>query len=202
MTVAANKPLHLDNKVPEDDFKKAFDSTLGSGRVYLRDGFGSIDPDQLLNDIRYLVKTNEVRWIVLDHLSILLSGNESTDERKLIDVVMTKLRSFTEECGVGMILISHLRRAQGDKGHEDGASVSLGQLRGSHAIAQLSDIVIALQRDISAGNGQSQLVVLKNRFSGRTGPAGKLTYGQETGRLLPALFDDKPTTTPATYEDF
>ena len=202
MTVAANKPLHLDNKVPENDFKKAFDSTLGSGRVYLRDGFGSIDPDQLLNDIRYLVKTNEVKWIVLDHLSILLSGNESTDERKLIDVVMTKLRSFTEECGVGMLLISHLRRAQGDKGHEDGASVSLGQLRGSHAIAQLSDIVIALQRDISAGDGQSQLVVLKNRFSGRTGPSGRLIYGQDTGRLIPALLDDKPTTTPATYEDF
>ena len=202
MTVAANKPLHLDNKVPEDDFKKAFDSTLGTGRVYLRDGFGSIDPDQLLNDIRYLVKTHEVGWIVLDHLSILLSGNESSDERKVIDVVMTKLRSFTEECGVGMLLISHLRRAQGDKGHEDGASVSLGQLRGSHGIAQLSDLVVALQRDISAGDGQSQLVVLKNRHSGRTGPAGKLTYGQETGRLTEALFDEKPTITPATYEDF
>ena len=58
---------------------------------------------------------------------------------------MTKLRSFTEECGVGMILISHLRRAQGDKGHEDGASVSLGQLRARTQSRSL-DIVIALQR--------------------------------------------------------
>ena len=131
MTVAANKPLHLDNKIPENDFQKAFDQTLGSGRVYLRDGFGSVDPDQLLNDVRYLVKTNEVKWIVLDHLSILLSGNESNDERKMIDITMTKLRSFVEETGIGMILISHLRRVQGDKGHEDGAAVSLGQL-GAH----------------------------------------------------------------------
>ena len=177
MTVEANKPLHLDNKIDETEFKRAFDKTLGSGRVYLRDGFGSVDPDQLLNDVRYLVKTNEVKWIVLDHLSILLSGNESNDERKMIDITMTKLRSFVEETGIGMILISHLRRVQGDKGHEDGASVSLGQLRGSHAIAQLSDLVVALQRDISAGDNRSELVVLKNRFNGQTGPAGKLSYG-------------------------
>ena len=38
---------------------------------------------------------------------------------------MTMLRSFCEETGVGMILISHLRRSQGDKGPEDGAKISL-----------------------------------------------------------------------------
>ena len=202
MTVEANKPLHLNNEIPEKDFQRAFDSTLGSGHVYLRDGFGSVDPDQLLNDVRFLVMNHEVKWIVLDHLSILLSGNETSDERKLIDVVMTKLRSFVEETGIGMILISHLRRAQGDKGHEDGASVSLGQLRGSHSIAQLSDVVCALQRNISSGDNAAELVVLKNRFNGSTGPAGKLSYGTDTGRLTQALFDDSTTSTPATYDDF
>lgn len=201
MTVAANKPLHLNNEIPTEDFESAFRDTLGSGHVYLRDGFGSVDPDSLLNDIRFLVKTNEVQWIVLDHLSILLSGNESNDERKMIDIVMTKLRSFVEETGIGMILISHLRRNQGDQGHEDGAKVSLGQLRGSHSIAQLSDLVIALQRNISAGDSRSELVVLKNRFNGQTGPAGQLAYNQETGRLAPALFDATDST-PPTYDDF
>ena len=115
---------------------------------------------------------------------------------------MTKLRSFVEQTAVGMIFISHLRRTQGDKGHEDGASVSLGQLRGSHSIAQLSDLVVALQRDISSGDNRAELVVLKNRFNGSTGPAGKLSYGSETGRLTQALFDDSTTSTPATYDDF
>ena len=203
MTVAANKPLHLNNEIPKEDFESAFRDTLGSSHVYLRDGFGSVDPDSLLNDIRFLVMNHEVKWIVLDHLSILLSGNESNDERKLIDIVMTKLRSFVEETGIGMILISHLRRVQGDKGHEDGASVSLGQLRGSHSIAQLSDLVVALQRDISSGENRAELVVLKNRFNGQTGPAGKLAYGTETGRLTEALFDESSTsTTPTDYGDF
>jgi twinkle protein len=82
MTVAANKPLHLNNEIGDQALKAAFEHTLGSGNCFLRDGFGSVDPDVLLNDIRYLVKTNEVNWIVLDHLSILISGNENADERK------------------------------------------------------------------------------------------------------------------------
>ena len=202
MTVAANKPLHLDNQIDSETFSEAFRTTLGSGRAFLRDGFGSVDPDNLLNDIRYLVKTNEVSWIILDHLSILLSGNESNDERKMIDVVMTKLRSFVEETGIGMVLISHLRRAQGDQGHEDGAKVSLGQLRGSHSIAQLSDLVVALQRNIAAGDNRSELVVLKNRFNGQTGPAGQLAYHTDTGRLQTALFDAVDSTQPTSYDDF
>ena len=147
------------------------------------DGFGSCDPSLILNDIRFLVKNHGVEWIILDHLSILLSGNDSDDERRTIDKTMTLLRSFVEETQVGMILISHLRRNQGDKGHEDGAKVSMGQLRGSHSIAQLSDVVCALQRNISSGENSAELVVLKNRFSGSTGPAGQLEYSNETGRL-------------------
>lgn len=200
MTVAANKPLHLNNEIPSDAFEAAFRDTLGSGNVYLRDGFGSVDPDSLLNDIRYLVKTNEVQWVILDHLSILLSGNESNDERKMIDVVMTKLRSFVEETGIGLILISHLRRNQGDKGHEDGAQVSLGQLRGSHSIAQLSDLVLALERNISGGDNKSSLKVLKNRFNGQTGPAGNLAYVADTGRLVTDLnFTSEPS---VSFDDF
>ena len=183
MTVKANKPLHLNNEIPEEELRAAFDSTLGLGRVYLRDGFGSCDPALILNDIRFLVKNHGVEWIILDHLSILLSGNDNDDERRTIDKTMTLLRSFVEETQVGMVLISHLRRNQGDKGHEDGAKVSMGQLRGSHSIAQLSDIVVALQRNISSGENSAELVVLKNRFSGSTGPAGQLAYSGETGRL-------------------
>ena len=201
MTVAANKPLHLDNQIDAKDFSEAFAATLGSGRVFLRDGFGSVDPDALLNDIRYLVKTNNVQWVILDHLSILISGNESQDERKTLDIVMTKLRSFVEETGIGMILISHLRRNSGDKGHEDGARVSMSQLRGSQSIAQLSDLVIALERDISKGDMGSKLVVLKNRFNGQCGPAGDLTYSKDTGRLTTSLFDPITSTKP-TYDDF
>ena len=51
-------------------------------------------------------------------------------------MAMTKLRTLVQEPNIGLFVVSHLRRSEGDKGHEDGAAVRLGQ-RGSHAIAQL-----------------------------------------------------------------
>lgn len=202
MSVKANKKLHIDNELPEDELKAAFDQSIGTGRVYLRDGFGSVDPESILSDCRFMALAKEVGWIILDHLSILLSGNETHDERKLIDITMTKLRSFVEETGVGMLLISHLKRPQGDRGHEDGQQVSLGQLRGSHSIVQLSDIVIALERNLSGGEDQTTIRVLKNRFNGQTGPAGGFCYNKETGRMIEdvnAVFDDFPDDEEAPF---
>jgi len=200
MTVKANKPLHLSNDIDAADLRSAFDNSVGSGRVYLRDGFGSVDPDVILNDIRFMVKAKGVQWIILDHLSILLSGNATNDERRMLDITMTKLRSFVEETKIGMILISHLRRTTNDKAHEDGADVSLGHLRGSNSIAQLSDIVCCIVRNISSGDSFSEMKVLKNRFNGQTGPAGTMVYDLNTGRLTESAKALTATTTG--YDDF
>ena len=69
-------------------------------------------------------------------------------------------------------------------------------------LAQLSDLVVALQRNISAGDNRSELVVLKNRFNGQTGPAGQLAYDSETGRLQTALDFADNSTQPISYDDF
>jgi len=133
----------------------------------------------------FMHKALGVEWVVLDHISILVSGLATGDERKLIDMAMTKLRTLVQETGIGLILVSHLRRPEGDKGHEDGAKVRLGQLRGSHAIAQLSDICISLGVDPDNPNSNARQVhLLKNRFTGQTGFAGNITYNPETGRLI------------------
>jgi twinkle protein len=97
------------------------------------------------------------------------------------------LRTFVEETGCGLLLVSHLRRPDG-KGHEEGAATSLSQLRGSHAIAQLSDIVIGLERNQQGENPNETLIrVLKNRFSGNTGFGGTMVFSKETGRLTEAF---------------
>jgi twinkle protein len=81
-----------------------------------------------------------------------------------------------------MFLVSHLRRTSSDQNHEEGARVTLGQLRGSAAIAQLSDGVIALERDQQATTGGSNTTVrvLKNRYSGEVGVACNLCYDLNT----------------------
>jgi len=182
--LALNKPYHLDpSGVTTEELRDAFDKTLGTGRLWLFDHFGSSEVEHLMAKIRYMVKGLGCDWIILDHLSILVSGMEGVDERRLLDNAMTMLRTFVEETQCGLLLVSHLKRAEG-KSHEEGGQTSLAQLRGSHAIAQLSDLVIGLERNQQGDNPNiTQMRVLKNRFSGETGEAGKIEYSKFSGRL-------------------
>ena len=185
MGLYMNKPLHLGNtEVDKDDFREAFEHTLNTGRVYLYDHWGSLDGDNLLNRIRYMVQGCGCNYIILDHISIVVSGMENGDERRSIDNLMTKLRGLTEEVNCAMILVSHLKRPVGNKGHEDGARTSMAQLRGSAAIGQLSDIVIGCERD-QQGEFPDRTTVrlLKNRWTGETGICCALDYDKTTGRL-------------------
>ena len=63
----------------------------------------------------------------------------------------------------------------------------MSHLKGSQGIAQLSDCVIALERnqqadDIEEAN-TTKVRVLKSRYTGDTGLACMLKYNTETGRL-------------------
>lgn len=186
MGLAIDKPLHLSREgIDDDTIRRAFNDTVGNGRVYLYDHFGSLATENLLNRVRYLAKSCGVSWVILDHLSIVVSGVDDGDERKAIDVIMTKLRSLVEETGIGLILVSHLRRPSGDKGWEEGLQTSLNSLRGSAAIAQLSDMCIGVERNQQGDNPNvSTLRVLKNRFSGETGVGAYIYYNKDTGRMI------------------
>ncbi len=180
MSAAVGKSLHI-GEHDRSSLTEAYQATLANWNLFLFDGFGSFDPDLIYNRIEYLATGLDTRVIFLDHLSILLSGLDG-DERRMIDTTMTRLRSLVERTGVAMFLVSHLRRTTQDKNHEEGARVTLGQLRGSAAIAQLSDGVIALERDQQSSGKQSDTTVrvLKNRYSGEVGVACRLTYDLST----------------------
>jgi twinkle protein len=181
MSVAVGEALHLGEHNYET-LKNAYDSTINGWQLYLYDHFGSLSSDIIYSRIEYMALGLDIKVIFLDHLSILLSGLDG-DERRMIDQTMTNLRSLVERTGITLFLVSHLRRTQTDKDHTDGAKVSLGQLRGSQAISQLSDTVLALERDQQAGDDTSTLRVLKNRYSGETGVAAALKYDKNTCRF-------------------
>ena len=184
------KPLHLDRDLAtEEEVRQTFTKHL-EGRVCVYSHFGSMDAENLMNRVRYMRQAEGVDFIVLDHLSILVSGWDSAvgDERRLIDNTMTALRSIVEHTGVGMILVSHLRGLSSDsKSHEEGAQVRLADLRGSKSISQLADMVIGLERDQqdAAAKDVTSIRVLKNRPFGDTGLAGKVRYEKDTCQLVP-----------------
>ena len=196
MSAAVGKSLHL-GEHERSTLTEAYQATLANWNLFLFDGFGSFDPDVIYNRIEYLACGLDTKVIFLDHLSILLSGLDG-DERRMIDTTMTKLRSLVERTGIALFLVSHLRRTSGDTNHEEGARVTLGQLRGSAAIAQLSDSVIALERDQQSQSGASKTTVrvLKNRYSGEVGIACHLDYDLSTCKFIETEADDEfdPTT--------
>ena len=60
------------------------------------------------------------KWVFIDHLHMLVSSSPEGDERRSIDSIMHRVRTLVEETGTGVILVSHLRRIDGNRGHENG----------------------------------------------------------------------------------
>ena len=177
----------FDAKFSLDEKYKIFDEVFGDHPMYFYDHFGSIDVETISSRIRFMVKALGVRWIFLDHLSIMVSGIQAghgDGERKLVDVALTHLRTLVAELNCGLICVSHLRRPDGNLGHEAGARVSLNQLRSSHSIAQLSDQVIGINvPKEDPDSDYRELVLLKNRFTGETGDCGMIKYDRDKGIL-------------------
>ena len=187
MSLAINKPLHLAEVEANDREKReAFDKTLGSDRLFFYDCFGSTAVDNIINRVRYFAKGLNCRYILLDHVSIVVSSQEHSDERKALDEIMTKLRMIVQETGVSLFVVSHLKRPDG-KGHEEGAATSLNQLRGSGSIGQLADMVLGLERaaqhEDPIERNTTRVRVIKNRYSGETGKACAVLYDKYTGRM-------------------
>lgn len=172
--------------ISDERWQHALDNIVHQ-RMWFYNHFGSLDSGNLIAKLRYFANVCKVDFIILDHISIVTSGMDSSSEgeRKDIDILMTKLRSLVEETGVGIIAVVHLKRTQG-KTFNEGSQISLNDLRGSASLEQLSDNVIALERDQQAEEGardMSVIRVLKCRETGDTGEADTLAYNRGSGRL-------------------
>lgn len=156
---------------PEEDLRKAYDDVLNNDRVVIWDHFGSNTVDAVLDKVRHMAALG-CKYIVLDHLSIVVS-DQSGDERKQLDEITTKLKTLTMELDLAVIAVIHTNRQ--------------GQIRGTAGVEQLANIVVRLERDKTDESewrrNVTKVTVEKNRFCGYTGPACYLWYNKETARL-------------------
>ena len=184
--------------VEPEEKRRAFDATIGREGVYVYDNFGSMDPDTVIGKIRYMATVGQCRYIILDHITIMLSGLSGDNGTKELDRVMTQLVSLAKELGICIIMVSHLTKSDKGKPFEEGAQISLQNARGSQGIAQLSYIVLAVERNQQAEDVRERdlitLRVLKNRPFRKTGVACKLLYDHDTGKLIdfPASYEVVP----------
>lgn len=171
-------------------FDEWFDGLFGDDKFHLYDSFAEAEVDRLLAKLHYMRTGLGCDVIILDHISIVVSASEESDERKMIDRLMTKLKGFAKSTGVVLIVICHLKNPEKGKAHEEGRAVSITDLRGSGSLRQLSDTIIALERDQQGDIPNVVLLrILKCRFNGvGVGIAGYMEYNAETGLLEPSSY--------------
>ena len=200
LSIEANARLYIDQereKFSEEQLDTYFDNVYGGknkDRVWIHAHFGSNDIEEIFSKLRYMIVGCNCKWIVVDHLHMLVSALAEGDERRTIDNIMTRFRSLVEETGAGLILVCHLRRVDGNKGHENGIETSVSHIRGSQSIAQLSDCILSLERNQQADDEEeantTKIRVLKSRYTGDVGVASYLLYDRDTGRLSEVDPDD------------
>lgn len=174
--------------------KEAYDWATQDGNLFFLDHFGSMPVNDLLNKINHFHKVNGVDFLILDHLSLVISGSAVADERKELDLAMTSLATYCAANPVGIIVVAHLNRGvaaefKAPKGKENEpffVSVGKEMMRGSASLEQLAWIVLGLEPEIlpDKSRGRARISVLKNRPFGYLGIADVFQMDDETGRLI------------------
>lgn len=172
MSIHKNKPYHLpDTERTREELIEVYKEVVDTPRVVIWDHFGSNEIDVVLAKIRHMAALG-CRYIVLDHLSIIVS-DQSGDERKQLDEIATKLKTLTMNLNICVVCVMHINRQ--------------GLARGSAGPEQVSNNIVRLERDKKDTDpwrrNVTRVVVEKCRLSGRTGPACHIFYNEITGRL-------------------
>jgi twinkle protein len=166
------QPVHLpDSQVSDEELQKAIRNVIKrDDRVHLYSHFGSDDPNVLLGTIRFLVTVCGCKYVFFDHITMVVTGMESDDERKTLDYLSTQLNTMAHDLDFTLFLVSH----ENDN----------GQTRGSRNISKVAHTWVRLTRDhlnpdLEVRN-RTHLTLIKNRFGSHTGPSGILRFDQDT----------------------
>lgn len=142
----------------------------GDDRLHIYSHFGSDDPNVILDTIRFLVTARGCRYIILDHIGMVVSGLAGEDERKALDFLSTRLEMMVKELDFALILVSHVNDS--------------GQTRGSRYISKVADTRIDITRDLTHPDPVVKrtwsISLAYSRFSGQSGSAGKIVYDPDT----------------------
>lgn len=168
---------------------------IDEDRVEILDHFGSMPIDQLISKLKQMVFLYNCRWIILDHLSMLISGLRTGDERKELDIIMTELAAFCKQYDVYILAIAHMKRKTFDPPKDKETQENLPffypvrkeDLRGSAALEQLSWVVLGVEPEElpNRSRGRVRIVSLKNRRGKKLGYADTL-WMQNDGTFVAA----------------
>lgn len=178
----------------QEAIKEVYDQITTNDKLVLLDHFGSMPIDSLMAKVKNMVLVKGCKYILLDHLSMVVSGNDTDNERKELDMVMTALASFCAANSVHLIVVCHINRSDSaqflpQKGQEDKpfwVNVRKESARGSAALEQCSWNILGIEPEIlpDFSRGRVRIKVLKTRFGDSLGIADVFTLDQDTWEVV------------------
>ncbi len=191
MSKFSSKKLHLPTfECSAEEKRKIFNDAKIAERVFIYDSFGTTDLDTIKNHIRYMVTGKDCKYIFLDHITALGDGLEDGNNvNQYMRKVVSELAKLTRELDFTLFTISHLRKTNDKKPHEEGGRVHLDDLYGAAALKQWASYVFGLERNQQAEDETirhtTTLRCLKDRYTGlAAGQTVSIRYNKDTGRLF------------------
>lgn len=189
-----NNPLKVASR---ERIEAAYKEIVENDQLVMLGHFGSLPVSELMAKIKHMHLVEGCKFIVLDHLSLVISGSAVKDERKELDMVMTELAAFCAANDVCIIAVSHINRSaaeqfkapklkEGEEPKPYWVQVTKEMMRGSAALEQLSFVIIGLEPEIQPdrSRGRVRLTVLKNRPWSYLGVADTFTIDDESWEVL------------------
>lgn len=189
----AGKRFHVpDAGWTEGELDGAVDR-LGDNLV-MYDSFGETEWDAIKAKIRFMVVSEGIKLIYLDHLTAMA---DTADEKGSLEQIMKEMAGLANELGCIIHFVSHLATPEG-KPHEEGGRVSIRHFKGSRSIGFWSYFMFGMERDQQAEDPVARQTttfrILKDRYTGQsTGECLYFAYDKETGLLS---VTSKPEATP------
>lgn len=184
-------PLSVATK---ESIKEVYDQITTNDKLVLLDHFGSMPIDSLMTKVKHMVLVEGCQYILLDHLSMVVSGNDTENERKELDMVMTALASFCAANKVHLIVVCHINRTdsaqflppKGKEGEPFWVNVRKESARGSSALEQCSWNILGIEPEIlpDFSRGRVRIKVLKTRFGDSLGIADVFTLNPDTWEVV------------------
>lgn len=194
MSKYLNKCLHKpDVFVSEKDRREAFDNTIGTNRVFIYDSKGSKDFDIICSMIRIMVKSYGCKFIIFDHIKVVLDALSVKDKIAAADKIISDLNTLIQELDCFLIVCTHLRKTTvNTKSFEEGARIHLDDFYGAGALKQYANYCIGVERNKNAVDrnirNKIRLRFLKDRYTGEAdGEVVYLNFIPETGRVIQAV---------------
>lgn len=185
------KPLAV---ASAEAIKQVYDRIANNEQLVLLDHFGSMPIDSLMGKVKHMVLVEGCKYILLDHLSMVISGTEVENERKELDMVMTALSSFCAANAVHLIVVCHINRTdshqflppKGKEAEPFWVNVRKESARGSAALEQCSWNILAIEPEIlpDFSRGRVRIKVLKTRFGDSLGIADVFTLDPVTWEVV------------------